>query len=398
MYSLRSLCELINLLTKEHEFLFSQSYRDSEQYLELLRNLASFLEERIIPLSEKTDRGEVSISEQRKELFKQGICSIPFNTAFGGLELPFTVYVAAMELVGAADASIALSMGIHNTVADILSIYGSEEQKKEILPELITGKKLAAFALTEPSSGSDAKSMNTRAERKGNKFVLNGSKTYITNAPEADIFLIFASSENGPVCLVVDRQREGLQVGRNMEKLGMRGSLTSEVFFSDCIVDSSSLVGKEGQGFEYAKTGLNSSRVVMGSICVGIANIAYMKAISFSRQRKAFGSIISSFQLIREKIANMKIRINASRNFCFLAARMREMGLDFSSYAAQAKVFATESALDVCDSAIQIFGGQGYTSSDVNRHWRDARLLTIGEGTSEVLRMLIARKELRDKI
>lgn len=386
--------ELSGLIEREHELLLLQSYKEGEQYIEALRNIAAFLEENVLPFSEEIDLGKRSISELRKSLFKHGLCSIPFNPEFGGLGLPFSVYVLAMELAGAADASIALSMAIHNTVADIINMYGSPEQKEKILPELLSGKKLASFALTEPSSGSDARNMNTRVEKRGDSFVINGSKTYITNAPEADVFLVFARSENGHVCLVVDRDTEGLEVGKNMEKLGMRGSTTAEVFFSECKVDSSSLVGKEGEGFEYAKSGLNSSRIVMGSICVGIASTAFRKAAIFSLDRRAFGKSISEFQLIGEKIANMKLKINASRFLCFFASRMRELGMDFSSHAAQAKVFATESSLEVCDSAIQIFGGQGYTSSDVNRHWRDARLLTIGEGTSEILRILIAKKEL----
>jgi alkylation response protein AidB-like acyl-CoA dehydrogenase len=386
--------DLETLWKAEHEVLLRQNFAEADQYISLLKNISAFLEEKILPLSAEIDAGKIGIGEPRSYVFNHGICTIPFSSSYGGLGLPFSLYVLAMELVGAADASIALSIGIHNTVSEIVASFGSEEQKNNILPDLISGRKIASFALTEPTSGSDARNMNTRAEKVGDKYVLNGSKTYITNAPEADIFLVFARSEEGPTCFLVERGTEGLSIGQNMEKLGMRGSTTSELFFDKCMLDKDSVVGKEGEGFEYAKSGLNSSRIVMGSICVGISSIAYMKALNFARERKAFGKKISDFQLIREKIADMKILINASRVFCFKASRMKDLGLNFASQAAQAKIFATESALKVCDSAIQIFGGQGYVEKEIHRHWRDARLLTIGEGTSEILRMLIARMEL----
>jgi alkylation response protein AidB-like acyl-CoA dehydrogenase len=360
----------------------------------VLEALGKFIEQQILPNSAKFDTQETSIERARAALFARGITQIAVPGEYGGLGLPFGIYVMAMELAGTADASIALSVAIHNTVAEGLLHFGSETLKGAFLAEVVSGRKLASFSLTEPTSGSDAKAISTRAKRNGGDYVLNGSKVFITNAGEADLYFVFASAEKGPSAFIVEKKRPGVHFGSDLQKLGMRGSKTAEVRFEDCRVPSEMLVGEEGKGFEYAKAMLNASRVVMGSICVGIARAAFDKAISYSKQRKAFGSPISDFQLTREKIADMKTQINAGRLLCMHAARLRESGSDYASESSQAKVFSTEMSLRVCDAAIQIFGGYGYTTDDVHRHWRDARLLTIGEGTSEVLRLLIARREL----
>lgn len=361
---------------------------------DVLESLANFMENNVLPNSSKFDRREIDIKMTRKALLENGICRIPFPEEYGGLNLPFPIYALAIEIAGYSDASIALSIAIHNTVADGINMFGNYYQKKRYLKSIISGEKLAAFCLTEPSSGSDAKRMATRASKESDEYIINGSKMFITNAGEADIYMVFASTDNGPSCFIVEGNTPGLYFGDDLPKLGMKGSRTSEVRFEDCRVPSANLIGQEGMGFEYAKSMLNGSRIVMGSICVGIAQLAYEKAISYSKQRRAFGQPISDFQLIREKIANMSIDISAARLLCIYASRLREIGVEHSSEASKAKVFATEMSIRVCDDVIQIFGGYGYTNDDIHRHWRDARLLTIGEGTSEVLRMLIARKEL----
>ncbi len=382
------------LFRTEHRQILKLNYAQHEEYEELLSSLARFLEKHVEPDSLKFDSQAERIQPARKALLDHGLVQIAYPKQYGGLGLPFGVYGLAMELVGASDASIALSVGIHNTAADGLYQFGSEALKKEFLGDIISGRKLASFSLTEPTSGSDAKAMSTRAKKSGGEYILNGSKMFITNAGEADIYFVFASTEKGPSGFLVEKASPGIRVGEDIPKLGMRGSRTAEVRFVDCRVPREMLVGEEGNGFEYAKVMLNGSRVVMGSICVGIAQTAFAKAVAYSRQRRAFGTVISEFQLTREKIADMKTGITAGRLLCMHSARLRESGADFSSEASQAKVFSTEMSLRVCDAAIQIFGGYGYTTEDVHRHWRDARLLTIGEGTSEVLRLLIASREL----
>jgi alkylation response protein AidB-like acyl-CoA dehydrogenase len=261
---------------------------------------------------------------------------------------------------------------------------------------LLSGERLAAFALTEPSSGSDARSMRTKATKDGRHYVIGGSKMYITNAGEADLYLVFASTGDGHGAFLVEASNPGLKVGAELnEKLGMRGSHTAEVRFDKCrVAAEESLLGSEGAGFEYAKKLLDSSRIVMGMLCVGIARTAFGKAMAYAKSRELFGKNLSDFQLTREKIANAAIEIGASRLLCLHAARLKERGLPFTSEAAQGKVLAAEMAARTCDAAIQLLGGYGYTSDDVHRHWRDARLLAIGEGASEVLRLIIASEEL----
>jgi alkylation response protein AidB-like acyl-CoA dehydrogenase len=216
---------------------------------------------------------------------------------------------------------------------------------------------------------------------------------FITNAGEADLYMIFARTPRGPSAFLVEKSTPGLDFGEDIPKLGMRGSRTSEILI-DCTVDASTMLGEEGKGFEYAKSLLSSSRIVAAAICTGIAQISMDKTIKYSQERRAFGQSISEFQLTREKIADMTTEVSAARSLYLYAARLKDIEPEFASDAAQAKIFASEMSLRVCDRAIQICGGYGYTTDDIHRHWRDARLLTIGEGTSEVLRMLISQIEL----
>ncbi len=383
------------IYSAEHRRLMEMFYPSAHQgYSEVLSSLGSFMEREILPVSPKLDIGEAKIAGPRKALLEQGICQIPFPEKYGGLGLPFSVYAMAIEMLGTADASICLSVEIHNAVAEGLSRFASEEQRKAYLPGLLVGKSLASFTLTEPASGSDAGTMATTAEKKGDGYSISGSKMFITNAGEADLYLVFAKTPKGPSCFIVEAPCSGLSFGSDLKKLGMKGSRTSEVVFSDCRVPRANLVGEEGKGADYAKEILHGARIIVAALNVGIAQLAYQKSLAYARQRRAFGKQISEFQLIREKIADMKTEIDAGRLMYLYASRIKESGDDFSSEASQAKVFATEMSLRVCDSAIQIHGGYGYTTDELHRHWRDARLLTIGEGTSEVLRMLIARKEL----
>ena len=387
----------MRLYRPEHASALGAFYGDAAgEYATLLEGLSSLLEKEVLPRSKDFDLNAGGIAEARRMLFEQGLCRMPFST-HGGTSLPFGVYSMAMELVGSADAPTAMSMGIHTTVAEAIHRFGTDQQKGALLPDLLSGKKLGAFALTEASSGSDAKSMRTRAARSGSHYTLNGSKMFITNGGEADVYLVFAASEEGHVALVVDGSTPGLVAGADLQKLGMRGSRTAEVRFEDCVVPAENLVGEDGRGFEHAKSLLDGSRIIMGSVCVGIARVAYQKALEYSSERRLFGKKLADLQITREKIADTRTEINASRLMCLLASRMKEAGdRPFASEAAQAKVMAGEAAAKACDRAIQIFGGYGYTETDVHRHWRDARLLTIGEGASEVLRMLIAGRELAE--
>jgi butyryl-CoA dehydrogenase len=387
----------LRLFHPEHRRTLQSFYGDAaEGYVQLLESLSSLLEREVLPRSRDFDQTAGGIAEARHKLFEEGLCRMPFSS-HGGMSLPFGVYSVAMELVGAADAPTAMSMAIHNTAADVVYRFGSEGQRSRVFADLVSGKRLAAFALTEASSGSDAKAMGTQAVREGSHYTLTGSKMFITNGGDADVYLVFASTEKGHAALLVDASTPGLVIGPDIPKLGMRGTRTAEVTFRDCIVPAEQLVGEDGKAFGYAKAALDGSRIVMGSVCVGIARLAYQKALEYASDRRLFGERLSDLQLTRERIADMRTEISASRLLCMYASKMKDTGgVEFSSEAAQAKVMATETAARVCDKAIQMFGGYGYTDSDVHRHWRDARLLTIGEGASEVLRMLIAGRELAE--
>lgn len=388
---------LMRIFGPEHKNTLRSLYgEDAAEAEALLESFSVVLEKQVMRLSLALDEGKGDIRETRKVLFEQGLCRIPHESSFGGMGLPFGIYAMAMELAGAADAGTAMSLGIHNTVADAVAKFGSPTQKGRFLPKLLSGEMLAAFALTEPTSGSDARSMRTKATREGKDFVLDGSKVFITNAGEADLYLVFASTPKGHGAFLVGSSNRGLKVGLELKhKLGMRGTRTAEVRLERCKVSAEeSLLGSDEGGFEYAKTLLDSSRIVMGMICVGVATTAYAKALDYTKGRTLFGKNLSDFQMTRERFANAVIEMNAARLLCMHAARLKERNQSFTSEAAQAKVLATEMATRTCDAAIQLLGGYGYTTDDVHRHWRDARLLTIGEGASEVLRMIIASNEL----
>jgi alkylation response protein AidB-like acyl-CoA dehydrogenase len=390
----------MGLFQPEHENALRTFYGpDPSGYSSLLETLGRYLEAEVVPRSLEFDqKGEGgAIAGVRSGLFEHGLGSLALESGGeGGSAVPFGVYVLAMELAGAADAPTAMSVGVHNMVVEGVARFGTGPQRSSLLGDMASGKRLAAFALTEPSSGSDARSMSTRAERTGSGYVIDGSKTFITNAGEADVYLVFArmgDDRERHSAFLVDASTPGLSVGEDLPKLGMRGSRTAEVRFERCEVPSDRLLGEEGRGFEHAKAMLHGSRIVMGSICVGIALTAYRRALAYGAQRELFGRRLVDLPLARERVAEMRTEITAARMLCLHASRLKELGLDHASEAAQAKVLSAEMAARVCDRVIQLFGGYGYTDEDVHRHWRDARLLTIGEGASEVLRMLIAGRE-----
>ena len=362
-------------------------------YSLLLESFGNFLEKEILPSARKIDEERTFPQENLSKVFAQGLTAMAFPSQYGGLGLPFPIYVAAMEMLGGCCGSTAISAAIHGTTCGGIEKFGSEKQKEEYLAPMLAGSKLGAFTLTEPHSGSDAGALETRAEKDGDCFVLNGSKIFISNGGKADVYFVFAKSADGPCAFIVDKGVPGLRFGKNMPKLGLRGSTLTEVFFEDCRIPAPSLVGREGQGFEYAKQMLHGGRITIGALSVGIAQMALEKSVQYSRSRVTFGSPLSQKQMIREKLADMSASVSAARGLTYYAAWLRQRGLDYSREAAEAKLFASETAVMVCDQAIQIHGGYGYTDDlDIHRHWRDARLMTIGEGTSEVMKLVISSR------
>jgi alkylation response protein AidB-like acyl-CoA dehydrogenase len=283
-------------------------------------------------------------------------------------------------------------------VCEGIRLFGDDRQKQQFLLKdgLVEGRHLIAFALTEPCCGSDAKSIQTWAILSGNTYILNGSKTLITNPGEADFLLVFANTEKGLSAFLLPRETPGFEVTAVIPKLGFRGNQLSAIRLNACVVPRENLLGQQGTGLECAKQILNAGRLSIAAIAVGIAQAAYEKALSYSKKRKAFGESIAHFQMIQEKLANALTEITAARLMTYYAASLKDKGEHMVSEVSQAKLFSTEMALRVCDDALQIHGGYGYTDGfDVHRHWRDSRLLTIGEGTSDILRLLIAHLALK---
>src|SRR6266516_1083270 len=314
----------------------------SEDYLLLLESLGDFFEKEIEPTARQTDLKAEFPRENIRKLFEQGFTSMGFPKDFGGLELPWPIYVAAMEMCGKACSSTALSLAIHGTCCE------------------------------------------------GGQWLVNGTKMFTTNGGYCDLYFLFAKTPKGPSAFLVDAKLA--KSSKHIEKLGYRGSVTAEVVFENAHVPKESLVGTEGEGFEYAKKMLFGGRVTVGAISTGIARAAFDKAVRYSKDRIAFGKPLSDFEMIQSKLADMLTDINASRMMVYRAAYLKDQGKPFESEAAQAKVFASEHGLRVCDEAIQIHGGYGYADEfDVHRHWRDSRLNTVGEGTSEIMRLIISK-------
>lgn len=383
---------------KEQKNMIEMLFPDAGEYNLILESIGNFVEKEILPDAKKVDQEEKFPRQNLEKVAKQGIMAIPFPQDCNGLGLPYPVYIAALEMLARACANTALQVSIQGMVCEGIRLFGDDRQKNEFLKEkgLVEGKSLAAFALTEPCCGSDAKSIQTKAKLLGNTCVLNGTKTLITSPGEADIILVFARTDKGISSFLVPGKTLGFNVAKVIPKLGFRGHRLSEVHLENCEVPKENLLGEEGKGLEYAKQILNAGRMTIAAIAIGIAQAAYEKSLLYSKERKAFGESISNFQLVQEKLANMVTEINAARLLTYYAAHLKDKGKNIVSEVSQAKLFSTEMALRVCNNAIQIHGGYGYTDEyDVHRQWRDARLLTIGEGTSDILRLLIAHLSLK---
>lgn len=373
-------------------------FRDARQYHSTLESLASLFSEEIEPGARKTDRKGVFPRDNLAKLADRGVFGIPFPAEYGGAGLPFPVYVAAIEILASACANTALPVSIQGMICSGIDLFGKEVQKKRFLKEfgLATGEKLISFALTEPCCGSDARAIQTTARLSGDSFVLKGNKMMISNAGETDFALLFAKTGRGVSAFLTPATTPGFRVLKPIEKLGFRGNRLAAIHLDNCRVPRENLLGEDGQGLHYAKQILNSGRITIAAIGVGIAQAAFDKSLGYSRKRKAFGDSISNFQLVRQKLSDMATDISAARLLTYYAASLKERGKDIALQASEAKLFSSEMALRVCDHAIQIHGGYGYTDAyDVHRHWRDARLLTIGEGTSDMLRLLIAHLSLK---
>jgi butyryl-CoA dehydrogenase len=366
----------------------------AEEYNQLLESFGAFVEKEILPTAKIIDKEGIFPKENMDKIFKQGFTNIPYPGDLGGLGLPYPIYIACMELVGKACASTAISLAIHGTVCDGLYRFGNRDQHEKYLKDLIAGKKLAAFGLTESNAGSDARSMATQAVLdSGGNWKINGSKMYITNSAKADCYFVFAKTAKGYAAFLVPKEVKGFSYGSNITKMGLRGSTLMGLNFDDVSIPKENLVGADGEGFEYAKKMLFGGRITIAALSVGIAQAALEKTVAYSKDREAFGKHLSDFEITRAKVADMMTEIQGARLMTYYSALLKGRGQEFGIEACEAKLYATEMALRVCNQAIQIHGGYGYTDeADVHRHWRDAKLMTIGEGTSEIMQVIVANK------
>jgi alkylation response protein AidB-like acyl-CoA dehydrogenase len=370
----------------------------SEEQQLLKQSVRDFAERELAPHAREWDEKQEFPREVFTRLGDMGLMGAVFPAEYGGAGLGTLDYAIAMEELSRVDAGVALSVAAHNSLCSgHIFLAGSDEQKKRFLAPLARGEKIGAWGLTENSAGSDAGGTRTTAVRDGDHWVLNGSKTFITNGRLADTAVIMAVTDKakgkkGISAFVVERGTKGFRSGKKEDKLGVRSSDTSELVLEDCRVPAANLLGKEGHGFVDALRILDRGRIGIAAFSIGIAQSSLEASIAYARTRKQFGRAIAEFQAIQMKIADMSTQIEAARLLCWKAAALRDSGKEHTVESSQAKLFASEMAVHVALEAIQVHGGYGYIKEyPVERHLRDAKLGTIGEGTSEVQRMVIAR-------
>jgi alkylation response protein AidB-like acyl-CoA dehydrogenase len=370
---------------------------NEEQQL-LKRSVREFAESELLPHAREWDEKQEFPREVFTRLGDMGLMGAVFPPEYGGAGLSTLEYAIAMEELSRVDAGVALSVAAHNSLCSgHIFLAGSDDQKKRFLTPLAQGEKIGAWGLTENSAGSDAGGTRTTAVRDGDHWVLNGSKTFITNGRLADTAVVMAVTDKakgkkGISAFVVERGTRGFRSGKKEDKLGVRSSDTSELVFEDCRVPAANLLGKEGHGFIDALRILDRGRIGIAAFSIGIAQGSLEASVRYARDRKQFGRAIGEFQAIQGKIADMSTHIEAARLLCWKAAALRDSGKEHTVESSQAKLFASEMAVQVALEAVQIHGGYGYIKEyPVERFLRDSKLGTIGEGTSEVQRMVIAR-------
>ncbi|WP_150522833.1 isovaleryl-CoA dehydrogenase [Roseibium sediminis] len=367
---------------------------------DMLRDsVRSFSQDRIAPLAEKIDREDWFPRELWPEMGEMGLHGITVEEEWGGAGLGYLEHCIAMEEVSRASASIGLSYGAHsNLCVNQLRRWGSEDQKKRYLGKLVTGEHLGALAMSEPGAGSDVVSMKLKAEKKGDRYILNGNKMWITNGPSADTLIIYAKTDpdagpKGITAFLVEKGFKGFSVAQKLDKLGMRGSETGELVFQDCEVPEENVLGEVGKGVNVLMSGLDYERAVLAAGAVGIMQAAMDIVIPYIHERKQFGQSIGTFQLVQGKVADMYVSMNASKAYVYAVAQACDRGETTREDAAGAILYAAENATKMALDAIQLLGGNGYINEyPTGRLLRDAKLYEIGAGTSEIRRMLIGRE------
>ncbi len=358
-----------------------------------------FAEQEIRPNIMKWDEAQELPRETLRKMGELGLLGVLVPEEYGGAGFGYMEYITAITEVAKVCGSIGLSMAAHNSLCTGHTMYfGNEEQKKKYLPKLATGEWLGAWALTEPNTGSDAMRMQCTAKKDGNHWVINGTKTWITHGKSSDMLVAIVRTgelldSHGMTAFVVERGTPGLKAGKKEDKLGMRCSETAEVIFEDCRVHESQMLGNEGDGFIQAMKILVGGRISIAALSLGIAKGAYEASLNYAKEREQFGRPIAQFQGIAFKLADMATEIEAAELLTFQAGDMKNRGVKMTKESAFAKYYASEVSVRVATDAVQIFGGYGYTKEfPVEKFYRDSKLCTIGEGTSEIQKLVISRQ------
>jgi alkylation response protein AidB-like acyl-CoA dehydrogenase len=375
----------------------------NDEQLHLKKSVREFAEREILPhVMEWDEAGDFPLATI-KELGKLGLLGTIFPPEYGGPGMGYIEYVTTIEELSRVDGSVGIIVAAHTSLcSNHIFLAGNEEQKKKYVSKLATGEYLGAWGLTEPSSGSDAGSARMTAVRKGNNWVLNGTKTFITNGRYADVLVVIAVTDraahtHGLSAFIVEKDTKGFRPGKKENKLGLRASDTSELIFEDCVIPAGNLLGKEGAGFIDAMRVLDGGRISIAALALGMAEGAYECALKYSKQRKQFGKAISEFQGIQWKLADMATEIEAAKLLTFRAAAMKDAGMKSTQESSMAKLFTSEVAVRCANESVQIHGGYGFIKDyPAEKFYRDVKLCTIGEGTSEVQRLVIARQLLKD--
>lgn len=368
------------------------------EHAEMIReNTARFASAHIAPLAARIDAEDWFPLDLWPEIGALGLHGITVEEEWGGLGLGYLEHVVATEEISRASASVGLSYGAHsNLCVNQIRRWGNDEQKRKYLPKLISGEHVGSLAMSEAGAGSDVVGMKLKAERKGDHFILNGTKFWITNAAYADTLVVYAKTGEGArgiTAFLVEKDMPGFAIGQKIEKMGMRGSPTAELVFNDCAVPAENILGEENGGVAVLMSGLDYERTVLSGIQLGIMQACLDVVLPYVRERKQFGRPIGEFQLMQAKVADMYVALNSARAYVYAVARNCDAGRTTRFDAAGAILLASENAVRVGLEAIQALGGAGYTKDwPVERYMRDAKLLDIGAGTNEIRRMLIGRE------
>ena len=364
--------------------------------------VARFADEQIAPLAEKTDREDAFPRQLWEPMGELGLHGITVDERWGGLGLGYLEHLIAVEEVSRASASVGLSYGAHsNLCVNQIHRWASDAQKEKYLPKLVSGEHVGSLAMSEAGAGSDVVSMKLRADKVDGGWKLNGTKFWITNAPFADVLVVYAKTEadagpRGITTFLIEKDFKGFSIGQKIEKMGMRGSPTSELVFDDCFVPDENVMAGVGEGVKVLMSGLDYERVVLSGVQLGIMQACLDTVIPYLREREQFGKPIGSFQLMQAKLADMYVALQSARSYSYAVARACDEGQTTRFDAAGAILLASENAFRTANEAVQALGGAGYTLDwPVERYLRDAKLLDIGAGTNEIRRMLIGRELLK---